>query len=101
MVPVVASLPVILRLRQRSLVRGLVLSLGAFTVSLHVAGFPNIESLHGSHWQIAILVFAGWGMAETGRCLHRRWSLYHAGILLLLWANLMILALIVFLVAFP
>lgn len=41
-----------------------------------------------------------WGMAETARCLERRWSLYHAGILLLLYSNLMILAMIVFLVIY-
>lgn len=39
-------------------------------------------------------------MAETARCLERRWSLYHAGILLLLYSNLMILAMIVFLVIY-
>jgi len=97
----VPSLAVIFRLRQRSLVRGLILSLGAFAASLHIAGFPHIERLHGSRWQIAVLLVAGWGMAETGRCLHKRWSLYHGGILLLLCANLMILAMIVFLVGFP
>jgi hypothetical protein len=40
-------------------------------------------------------------MGETARCLHRRWTLYHAGVLLLLYADLMILAMIVFLVAYP
>ena len=40
-------------------------------------------------------------MAETARCLHRKWSLYHAGVLLLLYTDLMILAMIVFLVAYP
>ncbi len=40
-------------------------------------------------------------MAETGRCLRGKWSLYHAGVLLLLYSDLMILALIVFLVAYP
>jgi hypothetical protein len=91
----------IFRLRQKSLVRGIALSLGAFLASLLLAGFPHIENLHGSRWQIVTLFIAAWGMAETARCLHRRWSLYHAGILLLLYANLMILAMIVFLVGYP
>jgi hypothetical protein len=91
----------IFRLRQRSLARGIVLSLGAFLVSLRLAGFPHIEDLHGSHWQVAALLVAAWGMAETARCLDRKWSLYHAGVLILLYTNLMILALIVFLVAYP
>jgi hypothetical protein len=77
------------------------LSVGAFVASLLLAGFPHIENLHGSRWQIAALLIAAWGMGETARCLHRRWDLYHAGIMLLLYANLMILAMIVFLVGYP
>jgi len=81
-------------------VRGIVLSLGAFIASLLLAGFPHIEKLHGSPWQSLVLLAAGWGMVETGRCLRGKWSLYHAGVLLLLYSDLMILTLIVFLVAY-
>ena len=91
----------IFRLRQKSLVRAIVLSLGAFGASLRLAGFPYIENLHGSRWQILALLVAAWGMAETARCLQRRWNLYHAGVLILLYANLMILAAIVVLLAVP
>ena len=91
----------ILRLRQRSLARAIALSLGAFAASLRLAGFPYIEDLHGSRWQILALLVAAWGMAETARCLQRRWSLYHAGVLILLYADLMILAAIVVLLAVP
>jgi CO dehydrogenase/acetyl-CoA synthase gamma subunit (corrinoid Fe-S protein) len=91
----------IFRLRQKSLARAMLLSLGAFAASLRLAGFPKIDDLHGSHWQILALLVAGWGMAETVRCLKRRWSLYHAGVLLLLYADLMILAGIVVLMAVP
>jgi hypothetical protein len=89
----------IFRLRQKSLPRAILLSLGAFAASLRLAGFPYIQNLHGSYWQILALFVAAWGMAETARCLQRRWSLYHAGILLLLYADLMILAAIVVLLA--
>ena len=91
----------ILRLRQKSLARAIVLSLGAFAASLRLAGFPRIENLHGSLWQLALLLAAAWGMGETARCLHRKWSLYHAGVLILLYANLMILMLIVVLAFYP
>ncbi len=40
-------------------------------------------------------------MAETARCLGRKWSLYHAGVLILLYAELMILALVLFLWLYP
>lgn len=76
------------------------LSLAAFVASLLLAGFPHIQNLHGSPWQVAALLAAGWGMAETGRCMRGKWSLYHAGVLILLYSDLIILSLIVFLVAY-
>ena len=79
----------------------MLLSLGAFAASLRMAGFPKIADLHGSHWQILALLVAAWGMAETARCLKRKWSLYHAGVLILLYADLMVLAGIVVLMAVP
>ena len=88
--------PHLFRLRQRSLMRGILLSLGAFAASLRLAGFPYIENLHGSPWQIVAVPFACWGMVETARCLQRRWSLYHAGVLILLYSELMILAMVLF-----
>jgi CO dehydrogenase/acetyl-CoA synthase gamma subunit (corrinoid Fe-S protein) len=91
----------IFRLRQKSLARGILLSMGAFAASLRLAGFPHLENLHGSRWQILVLVVAAWGMAETARCLQRRWSFYHAGVLLLLYSDLMILAAIVVLLILP
>jgi hypothetical protein len=91
----------IFRLRQKSLVRAVLLSLGAFAASLRLAGFPNINDLHGSHWQFLALLVAASGMAETARCLRRKWSLYHAAILILLYADLMIIAGIVVLITVP
>jgi len=87
--------------RRKSIARGLVLSLAAFALSLRLAGFPHIDDLHGSRWQFVALVLGLGGLADTVRCLNRRWNLYHAGILLLIYADLMILAMIVFLVAYP
>lgn len=91
----------ILHLQQRSLVRGVGISLGAFAASLLLAGFPYIQKLHGSRWQCVTLIAAVWGMAETARCIRRRWSLYHAGVLILLYSEVMILALTVFLTFYP
>ena len=85
----------ILRLRQRSLARGILLSVGAFFGSLRMAGFPHIDELRASRWQIVALLAAAWGMGETARCLRRKWSLYHAGVLIMLYTDLMILAAIV------
>jgi hypothetical protein len=82
----------ILSLRQKSLARGVLLSVGAFFFALRLAGFPDIRKLHGSHWEFVALLIAAWGMAETARCLQRRWNLYHASVLIFLYADLMILA---------
>jgi len=97
---IVLQLPASFRLRQRSLLRGICLSLMSMAVSLRLAGFPYIEDLHGSRWQIPLIATVLWGMTDTFRCLGRRWSLYHAGVLILLYAELMILATVVFLALF-
>jgi hypothetical protein len=91
----------IFRLRRPSLVRGTVLPMAAFVLSLRLGGFPDINALHSSRWQAvpAFMTFAG--MVELARCLERRWSLYHAGVLILLYTCLMILAMSVFLFFFP
>ena len=91
----------IFRLRQRSLLRGIALSLGAFAVSLRLGGFPDINALHSSGWQVLPALAACWGMGETARCLRRRWNLYHAGVLILLYSELMILALPILLCFYP
>ena len=88
--------PSIFRLRQRSLSRGVLLALGAMAVSLRLAGFPLADAPRFSPWQILLAPIVFWGMIETARCLRRRWSLYHAGVLILLYSQLMILALVVF-----
>jgi len=97
---VLPALLTLVHLRRPSLARALLLSLGAFFASLLLAGFPHIERLHGSPWQVACLLCAVCGMAETARCLERRWSLRHAGVLILLYTNLVILAMIAFIVFF-
>jgi CO dehydrogenase/acetyl-CoA synthase gamma subunit (corrinoid Fe-S protein) len=89
---VVLPRPHLFRLREPSLARGVLLSLGAFVASLRLAGFPYIEKLHGSRWQLLAVPFACWGMVETVRCLRNKWDLYHAGVMIMLYTELMILA---------
>lgn len=77
------------------------LALGAFLASLRLGGFPNIDDLHASRWQILPLLAALCAMAETVRCMHRKWTLYQAGILILLCTDVMIMGLAVFLFFYP
>jgi len=85
----------------RSLVRGVLLSLSAWAGSMRLAGFPDVQHLHASDWQFVPVLAAAWGMVETARCLGRRSSLYHAGVLILLYSELMILAMAVFFWVYP
>ncbi len=91
----------IFRPRKRSLARGILLALAALAASLRLEGFPDTGALHRSPWQILVLPIACWAMIDTFRCLGRRWSLYHAGVLILLYSELMILALVLFLWLYP
>jgi hypothetical protein len=92
----------IFRLRQKSLVRGVILAIGAFAVSLRLGGFPDINALHSSNWQMIPALVEFWSMIETSRCLSSRtWSLYHGGVLIILYTELMILGMSVFLFVFP
>jgi hypothetical protein len=91
----------IFHLRQRSLLRGILLSLAALAASMRLTGFPDADHLHASAWQFLPVLAAAWGMLDTARCLSRRWSLHHAGVLILLYSELMILALTVFLWVYP
>ena len=85
------------QLRRRSLARGVLLALGAMAASLLLAGFPHTDALHHSPWQILLAPVVFWAMLETCRCVGHKWDLHYAGALLLLYSELMILALVLFL----
>jgi hypothetical protein len=89
------------RLRQPSIVRSIVVALGAFVVSLRLGGFPNLDDLHSSRWQVVPVVLALGAMVETARCMKRKWSLYQAGVLILLYTDVMVMGLAVFLFFYP
>jgi hypothetical protein len=93
--------PNLFRLREQSLLRGLLISLGALAASMRLAGFPDVDHLHDSSWEFLPVIAAAWGMGETARCLGGHWSFYHAGVLILLYSELMVLALAVFLWVYP
>ena len=84
-----------------SLLRAILLSVVAFAYSLRLGGFPDLATLHASRWQLVPAALALGGLAETVRCIQRRWNMYQAGILILLYSELMILAMAVFLFFYP
>jgi len=85
-------------LKQRSFARGLLLSLGAFSGACgwrdsHIESCTDLAG----RWRWCRLPV---GMVETARCLRREVSLYHAGVLILLYTELMVLAMVLVLWVF-
>ena len=52
-------------------------------------------------WLTSIALFAIAGTIDTIRCMQRRWSFYHGGVLLLIYMDLMAVCLILFLLLYP
>ena len=85
-------------LSRRSLLRGNVLVLGSVALSFPLAGFPNGQR---DPFLILPALLALYGTFETVRCLHPRWDLYHAGVILLLWMDMMAICLVLFFLFAP
>ncbi len=87
----------LLNFKQASLWRGVLLPLLAMAESYWCTGFPKP---HESNWLWLGAALAAWGAVECFRSLLKKWCLLHAGILLLFYTNLMILATILFMIYF-
>lgn len=88
----------VFHLRRRSLVRANLLVLGSFLASFWLSGFPRTRA---TPLLLIPAVLAFLGMVETVRCVQPHWNLYHAGIILLLLMDMMVLCLICFFLVFP
>ena len=90
--------PAFFNFRARSLLRGTILVLGGLILALVLSGFPNPQP---SLKLILPAFLALYGTYDTSRCLRLRWSFYHGGVLLLLYMDIMALAMIFFLLLYP
>jgi hypothetical protein len=88
----------VFNIRARSLLRGTLLVVVSVVLAFVWAGFPNV---HGSPLLVIPALAATYGTWETSRCLRPRWSFYHGGVMLLLYADVLALALILFLLLYP
>ena len=90
--------PAVFNIRARSLLRGTLLVLLSLVMALVCGGFPDVRP---TAWLIVPAAGAVLGTIDTTRCLRRKWSFYHGGVLLLLYADILVLALIFFLLLYP
>ncbi len=84
--------------RKRSLLRGCLLVLVSLAAAISISHFPDI---HPTPLLVIPTLAAMAGTADTVRCMQRRWSLYHGGVLLLIYMDLMALCMILFLLLYP
>jgi hypothetical protein len=90
--------PAIFNPRSRSLLRGSLLVLASLAASLLLSHFPQNRRAPLILIPAAIAIA---GTVDTLRCIQRRWSLYHGGVVLCIYMDLMSLCLIFFLLLYP
>jgi hypothetical protein len=84
--------------RVRSLVRGNLIVLGSLAVATLMSNFPHLRA---TPWLVLPVFGCLVGTADTVRCLQRRWSFYHGGVLLCLYMDLLAMMLVLFFLAYP
>jgi hypothetical protein len=84
--------------RKRSLLRGCLLVLLSLGAAILISGFPRNRA---TLFLILPALAAIAGTADTVRCMQPRWNLYHGGVLLLIYMDLMALCMILFLLLYP
>lgn len=78
--------------------RGCLLVLSSLAAGVLLSNFPHT---HATPLLIIPTFVAMAGTVDTARCMQPRWSLYHGGVLLLIYMDLMCLCIILFLFLYP
>jgi hypothetical protein len=84
--------------RTRSLLRGNFLVLLSLAAALALSDFPHNRA---NPFLILPAMAAIFGTVDTVRCMQRRWSFYHGGVLLCIYMDLMALCMILFFLLYP
>lgn len=90
--------PRIFNPRSHSLLRANFLVFGSLIFAILLAHPPRLRP---TLWLVLPAFGTLIGTADTARCIQRRWSFYHAGVLLCLYMDLLILTLVFFFLFFP
>ncbi|MCU1323899.1 MAG: hypothetical protein JWM43_3548 [Acidobacteriaceae bacterium] len=85
-------------LRRHSLVRASGLVVLSFAAALVMSGFPNNRA---NPYLVIPALFSSIGTADTIRCMQRRWSFYHAGVILCIYMDIMVVGMIFFFLLYP
>ncbi len=88
----------ILDLRQRSLTRANALVLVSLLAAVFLSDFPHNRP---TLFLILPAIFSILGTADTVRNIRRRWSFYHAGVILCIYMDLMAVVMILFFLLYP
>ncbi len=88
----------ILNPRVHSLARGNILVLVSTFASIPISHFPHLRP---TLFLLLPALGAIIGTGETIRCIQRRWSYYHAGVVFCIYMDLMALSLILFFLLYP
>jgi bacteriorhodopsin len=90
--------PAVFNFRAHSLPRASVLVLGSLAVAILLSHYPHIDRAPLLVFPILITLV---GIADTLRCIQRRWCFYHVGVILFLYMDLMVLILLLFFFVYP
>ena len=84
--------------RRPSLARGIILVFTSVVLAILISRFPHVQP---SIFLLIPTLLSFVGTAETVRCIQRRWSFYHAGVILCIYMDLMAVSLILFFLLYP
>lgn len=84
--------------KQKSLLRANLIVAGSLVVALLLSDFPNNRA---NLFLVLPTITAAAGTFDTIRNMRRRYSFYHAGVILCIYMDLMVLAMLVFFLVYP
>lgn len=88
----------ILNLRHHSLSRGNLLVIVSLLGAVRMSDFPHNRP---TMFLIIPALLAMIGTGETVRCMRSRWDYYHAGVILCIYMDLMVICMILFFLIYP
>ena len=92
------TLPTILDPRRKSLVRANLLVFLSLIAAIVLSDFPRNRA---TLWLIVPTVCILAGTADTVRCIRKRWSFYHAGVIFCIYMDLMADSMVLFFLFYP